>query len=83
MKIEINHLNYAYKDKPALQDITLSMQSHDMVTILGPNGSGKSTLFYLLLGFISPQKGEIEVDGKFLSEEYKESWRSKIGYVSQ
>ncbi len=62
MKIEINHLNFAYKDKLALQDISLSIQSHDLAVILGPNGSGKSTLLKCIVSILKAQKGSITID---------------------
>ena len=64
MKIEINHLSYRYNDKLALDDINLSMQSHDLVTILGPNGSGKSTLLKCIVSILKTKSYSILIDGK-------------------
>ena len=54
-----------------------------MTVIVGPSGSGKSTLADLLMRLLTPQSGKIECNGKDIQEFSLESWRRKIGYVSQ
>ena len=63
MNIEINNLSFAYKDKLALDDINLTMESGDLVTILGPNGSGKSTLLKCIVSILKTNDGAIPIDG--------------------
>ena len=47
----------------ALREVTLSVPAGSALGVVGPNGAGKSTLFSLLLGFIRPTSGELEIDG--------------------
>ena len=82
--IEFSEISFSYEEgKPILTDLSLAINKGDFIGIKGESGSGKSTLFYLLLGFISSQKGKITVDGQLLDERFKDNWRSQIGYVSQ
>ncbi|EPY2274360.1 metal ABC transporter ATP-binding protein [Clostridium sporogenes] len=71
--IEINNLWFSYtKKKPyILENINLNIKKGQYVSILGSNGSGKSTLLKLILGFLSPTLGDINLKN------------SKIGYVPQ
>ena len=48
----------------ALNDLTLSLDSGQIVGLLGPNGSGKSTLIKLINGLLNPSSGEVLIDGK-------------------
>lgn len=66
-----------------LKDIFLDIHKGDFTGFRGESGSGKSTLFHLLLGFLQPDAGGIYVDDVPLSADRLESWRRKIGYVSQ
>ncbi len=71
--IEINNLCFSYtKKKPyILENINLNIKKGQYISILGSNGSGKSTLLKLILGFLSPTLGDINLKN------------SKIGYVPQ
>ena len=54
MLIEVQSLNVQYGNKKVLENITLSVSSGEIVTIVGPNGSGKTTLFKAIIGQLSP-----------------------------
>lgn len=71
--LEINNLFFSYEGSHQylLKDINLSISKGEYTSILGENGSGKSTLLKLILGFIKPSKGSINVDANM------------IGYVPQ
>ena len=70
--IKIKNLYFAYKSGfDILKDINLEIKEGEYVAFIGPNGGGKSTLIKLLLGFMKPNKGSIEISSK------------KIGYVPQ
>ena len=60
----IRHLSFAYDARPVLQDIDFSVQAGTICCLLGPNASGKTTLFKCINGILSPQRGEVVVDGK-------------------
>ena len=62
--IRIRDLWVAYNHRPVLEDITLDIAENTCVGILGPNGAGKSTLLKVILGLLSPTRGEILVFGE-------------------
>ena len=68
--IEVSHLSYAYPGdeetpaKPALRDVSFSVEEGSFVAILGHNGSGKSTLAKLLCMVLEPDEGEIVLSGR-------------------
>jgi len=63
--IDIKNVSYSYnKDVNAIEDINLSITKGEVFTIIGPNGSGKSTLLKCISGYLSPQKGTINVNDK-------------------
>ncbi|GGI85827.1 ATP-binding cassette domain-containing protein [Legionella impletisoli] len=57
--LEANHIHYSLHGKPLIQDFSLLLMRGDKVGIIGPNGSGKTTLIQILLGVITPEKGEL------------------------
>ncbi|MGK2955493.1 MAG: ABC transporter ATP-binding protein [Solirubrobacterales bacterium] len=69
-----------YGDRPALQDIDLTLPVGQSLAVLGPNGSGKSTMLRILATLLRPTRGEVTVLG---FEQPKESWklRGQIGYL--
>ncbi|HPZ15662.1 MAG TPA: DUF3744 domain-containing protein [Sphaerochaeta sp.] len=82
--LEITDLGFSYDGiVDALDDINLSVQAGEMVSILGSNGAGKSTLASLLMGVLHPDRGTIVMDGQDLGH-YSASQRSSlIGFVMQ
>lgn len=77
--ISFDHVRFAYDGaRPVIEDATFSIEDCDEIAIIGPNAGGKTTLVKLILGLLTPQKGEIRVFGKPPSEA-----RQSIGYVSQ
>ena len=76
--INVKNLTFEYPDTAVLKDVSFSLQKGDFLGIIGANGAGKSTLIKLILGFLTPDCGEITLFGTNLAEA-----RSKIGYVSQ
>ena len=59
------------------------MPSAGLVAIVGASGAGKSTLLDLLLGFQTPQSGEIRIGGTVLTEAVAPAWRRRVGVVNQ
>lgn len=76
--IEVDTIFFQYEDTAILENVSFSIKPGEFVGIFGPNGGGKTTLLKLLMGFLKPQKGKIEVLGKT-----PEDARVKIGYVPQ
>ncbi len=90
--IEIKNLSFSYLDddeRPVsvLKNVNLNVEKGEFLAILGRNGSGKSTLAKLVNMIISPDEGQITVDGVTLSQEMSEdellSVRRKVGMVFQ
>lgn len=89
--IEANKLVKSFnvgKEKiTVLDNINLSVDKGEFISIMGPSGGGKSTLLYLLGGLDKPTAGSVYIDGKDLSKLSKKemSWlrRNKIGFVFQ
>ena len=68
MKIEANNLLFAYsKSKVILNDFSLSAESHERLGIAAPSGGGKTTLCKILAGYLSPQSGQVLIDGRPLA----------------
>lgn len=70
-------------DRPALEDVDLTIASGEMVGVIGPSGAGKSTLAQLLLGLRRPTGGHITVGGVDLREVDRGWWTRRVAFVSQ
>ncbi len=84
-KIEFRNvsLHYMGNERDAVKNISFSVPRGGSFAIVGESGSGKSTIVDLFLGLFDPTEGQILIDGIPLSEMDIESWRQKIGVVSQ
>ncbi len=71
------------KNQNALEDINITINKNNFISIYGKNGSGKSTIINILLGLFPPSSGSIYVDQTKLDESNLVSWRKTIGLVSQ
>lgn len=78
--ISVENVTYAYDGRPAVEDVSLSVEEGEFLGLVGPNGSGKTTLLKLMLGLLSPDSGEVRLFGVPV-EAFDEGER--IGYVSQ
>jgi manganese/zinc/iron transport system ATP- binding protein len=76
--IDVHDLTVAYRDKPALWDVDLSVPPGVLMAVVGPNGAGKTTLLKAILGLIRPVSGRVYVHGR----PYQEVRRS-VAYVPQ
>lgn len=79
-----SNLGKAFKKRPVLREVSLSVQRGEVVGLLGPNGAGKTTCFYIVTGLISPDYGTISLDGEDITTlpMYRRS-RLGIGYLPQ
>jgi lipopolysaccharide export system ATP-binding protein len=82
--LEIKGLKKSYNGKQVVSDITLNINSGEVVGLLGPNGAGKTTSFYMILGLISPDSGDTSLDGENINNlpMFKRA-RKGIGYLPQ
>lgn len=83
-QIQLKNLCFEYSktEKSILNNINLTINKNDTVAITGDSGSGKTTLINIIIGFINPTKGSIEVDNKNIQENIS-GWQSNISYVPQ
>jgi len=79
--IRITGLEKRFKKLVALNDIHVSFNSGQVISLIGPNGSGKTTLIKCILGLVRPDQGHIELDGQSIFTD--EMYRAKIGYMPQ
>ena len=75
--------SYAYAGAHAVRDLSLSIGERQLVALTGPNGSGKSTLLKLAARVLAPHGGEIEFEGKPLSQWNAKEYARRVGYLPQ
>jgi lipopolysaccharide export system ATP-binding protein len=84
MKLSANNLAKAYKRRPVVKDVSIEISSGEVVGLLGPNGAGKTTCFYMIVGLINADQGQITLAGQditFLPMHQRA--RQGIGYLPQ
>ena len=60
----VKSLAKSYKGRQVVRDVSLEVQSGQIVGLLGPNGAGKTTSFYMVVGLVSSDAGDIAIDGE-------------------
>ncbi|MEL6774198.1 MAG: LPS export ABC transporter ATP-binding protein [Pseudomonadota bacterium] len=80
----IRGLGKAYRRRPVVRDVSFSLHRGEVVGLLGPNGAGKTTCFYMVIGLVAADTGEIQVDGVDVSQlpMYRRA-RLGLGYLPQ
>ncbi len=68
-KLEAREVAKVYKGKRVVDDISVSVERGSIVGLLGPNGAGKTTTFYMIIGRVSPDAGNIILDGQDITED--------------
>jgi ATP-binding cassette subfamily C protein len=81
--VRLENVDFSYGEEMVLDDVSILIPAGKITLISGPSGVGKTTAADLVLGFISPSRGLVTVDGVDLNEINIRTWRSKIGYVPQ
>lgn len=77
--IQLNNVSKSYGKKQVLQNINLKISKGKIIGLLGPNGNGKSTIIKLINGLLTPNEGEILINGKKPSKETKK----KVSYLPE
>ncbi|MBP3708837.1 MAG: ATP-binding cassette domain-containing protein [Treponema sp.] len=80
--IEVSHLSRNYGTFRAVNDISFSIPTGQIVGLLGPNGAGKTTTMRMITGFLRPSDGVIKIDGTNIEDEPVLS-KQKIGYMPE
>ena len=82
--IKFNDVSFAYEEhKEVLHNISIDAPSGSVTALVGSSGSGKSTIAALVSSFLTPQEGQITIDGHDLSKCTLESYRQHLGVVLQ
>jgi subfamily B ATP-binding cassette protein MsbA len=81
--IEFDKVVFSYGDKKVLDHITLTIPKNQTIALVGESGSGKTTLANMISGLINPQEGSVLLDKTALKDLSMNSYREKIGYISQ
>ena len=76
--LEARHLQKSYGSRKVVQDVSLAVAKGEVVGLLGPNGAGKTTSFYMIVGLVRADAGEITIDGNSV-EHMPIHRRSRLG----
>ena len=82
--LEVFNIGKKYKNRPVLRNVSLNVRRGEAVGLLGPNGAGKTTCFYCVTGLITPDYGDVHIDGQDITNlpMYRRA-RMGIGYLPQ
>ncbi|WP_316900797.1 ABC transporter ATP-binding protein [Pseudodesulfovibrio indicus] len=83
--IELRDVTYAFPDQGATLDgLTFHLHHGEKLGLFGPNGAGKSTMLHILMGLLTPDKGEVELFGVPMTDDKAfEAARLRIGFLFQ
>ena len=84
MILKADNLIKKYKKRTVVNNVSVSVNQGEIVGLLGPNGAGKTTTFYMIVGLIKPNEGNIHLDKENITElpMYRRAKRG-IGYLAQ
>ncbi|GGK80760.1 LPS export ABC transporter ATP-binding protein [Amphritea balenae] len=83
-QLEAVNLAKSYKGRAVVKDVSMTINSGQIVGLLGPNGAGKTTCFYMIVGLVDADHGGISIDQQDLTREPMHSRARKgIGYLPQ
>ena len=83
-QIILDSITYYYPNNStsAIKDVSLTIQRGQSIGLIGKSGAGKTTLVDIILGLLTPERGDIKVDGISIGGELR-SWQNLIGYIPQ
>ena len=83
-QIKLEKITYRYPKSPdtSLQNISLSIKQGQSIALIGKSGAGKTTLVDIILGLLTPEKGDMLVDNASVYQNLR-SWQQLIGYIPQ
>ena len=84
-RVEVRNVSFRYAESEpsVLEDVDLTIEPGQFVTIMGPSGGGKTTLVKIMLGLLEPTSGEVLIDGVPLSVIGARVYREHVGAVMQ
>jgi len=83
-KLSAEHLEKQYKSRKVVKDVSFTINASEVVGLLGPNGAGKTTSFYMIVGLVKHDRGQIILDGTDISTlPMHQRARMGLGYLPQ
>ncbi len=82
--LSVRQIRKSYKRRVVIRDVSLHLNRGEVVALLGPNGCGKTTCFYSIAGLVTPEQGQVAIDGRDVTAlpMYRRA-RLGIGYLPQ
>lgn len=82
--LQVKSLRKSYRKRPVIRDVSLELGRGEVVALLGPNGSGKTTCFYSIAGLVTPEGGQVMIEGRDVTSlpMYRRA-KLGIGYLPQ
>ena len=82
--LAVRHLSKTYKSRQVVQDVSLTVNSGEVIGLLGPNGAGKTTSFYMIVGLVASEGGSIQLNKEDLTRLPMDlRARHGLGYLPQ
>src|SRR5688572_24389360 len=82
--LTVQHLKKSYKNRHVVKDVSLEVKAGEIVGLLGPNGAGKTTCFYMIVGLIRCDAGQVKLNDHNLTHAPMHiRSRTGIGYLPQ
>lgn len=82
--LQANHIKKSYKGRTVVNDVSISIDSGSVVGLLGPNGAGKTTSFYIIVGIISTENGNVMIDDQDVTHmPMHKRAQAGLGYLPQ
>lgn len=78
MKLEVRGISKTFEDKAILDNISIELREGELVCLLGTSGAGKTTLFHIISGVLEPDKGQVLLNGKEITNS-----PGKVSYMLQ
>lgn len=83
-QLEARHLAKSYKRRQVVKDVSMTIEQGQIVGLLGPNGAGKTTCFYMIVGLVPSDHGEVLIDGEEITRlPMHGRARKGLGYLPQ
>ena len=84
MKLRAENIQKSYRGRQVVKGVSIEVNQGEIVGLLGPNGAGKTTSFYMIVGLVSPNEGNVFLDGQDITSSamYKRA-QMGIGYLPQ